>query len=65
MNAKDREQANLTTDEIDILQFILDDFTEKIKSTFQNGTSWHDEKVTLYTMLVIDKKLRLLKRIAA
>ena len=64
MNAKDRAQANLTPDEINTLEYVLDDFVEKLKSSFSGGMYGYDEKLTLYNMLVISKKLKLLKRIA-
>ena len=63
MNAKDRAQANLTLDEINTLQYVLDDFVEKLKSSFLGGMHGYDEKLTLYNMLVISNKLKLLKRI--
>ena len=59
MNAKDREQAKLTADEINTLQYMLEDYIERLKSTFQGGMHGYDEKLMLYNMLVIEKKLQL------
>ena len=47
----------LTVDEINILRYFLQNSIDEIKSGYTGGAHARDEKMLVYAMMTIDKKL--------